>query len=116
MAKIPQLEINDVVDIKSLSHRELQTVPFDEKFWICGIGICIHKTTIRDYGIHPFYYWNPKKIWIDVLREFFYCGSCAKKYGKLIKKDKPIPEPVHCMWPVTKEELPFMITDKIKKQ
>lgn len=95
--KIPELEINDVDDIKSLSHQELQNVPFDEKYWICGIGICIHKTVIRDYGIHPFYYWNPKKCWVDILHEFMYCASCGKKYKKrLSQKNQFLNQSIAC--------------------
>lgn len=77
----PQLEIEDVIDIKSLSRDELKKVPGEPWKIYCGVEGCTHYTRAISYGSGPM--WSPNVqggVWIDVMREFFICGQHNRKY------------------------------------
>lgn len=77
----PQLEMEDVIDIKSLSREELKKVPGEPWKWYCGVEGCHHYTTVISYGDGPM--WAPNVqggVWMDIMKEFFICGPHNRKY------------------------------------
>lgn len=107
-----QDELLAIQELKSMTDEELNKVPYEVKFWICGVDNCCSKSEIRDYGIHPEYYWrrSNKDKWIDIMTEFRICSKHWRMYNQFWKdKTGKEPESMNCMWPVTKEELPYMI-------
>lgn len=77
----PQLEVTDMVDIKTLSKEELKTVPFDKWKMYCGVEGCKHFTTVRDYGLWPEIYRQfIDTDWINVLTHAFICFRHWKEY------------------------------------
>lgn len=110
----PKIELEDVADIMCLSVEELDKVPYEEKFWLCGVEDCTHWTKIRDYGLHPVYYWKSHRCWVNVSNEFMFCGACNKRY-KLkfrFKYNLSIAVKTFCIMPVKKEELHHMMHEK----
>jgi len=63
-------------ELKAMSREELDNVDYTLKKWICGCKGCNNGTKVRDYGIHPEYYW-PKKGegWLNIEYNYFMCGK-----------------------------------------
>lgn len=73
-----ELELSDVVDIKTMSEKELKLVPFDKRKWLCGVKGCTRHTTVKDYGLSPEYYW--RGLWVNISTEVFLCVNHFKQY------------------------------------
>lgn len=86
---LPDLGIEDMPDIRSLTKLELENVPFDKRRWQCCIKHCSCATTIKDYGISPFFWWRKK--WIDLSRNIYICAKHHNRY-----KNPAMPK--DCFW------------------
>jgi hypothetical protein len=81
-------EANAIDELKSMSDKELDLVPFDVLRLQCKIEGCTHFTRVRDYGCHPIYYrpkgWVAEDLdkhnWINVIERFFICGQHWKRF------------------------------------
>lgn len=120
MNKPPQLELSDVVDIKTMSRAELDKVPYTTMFWFCGVDRCCSKSAVRDYGIidnkgskpvtHEFYWPRSDKPWVDVFKEARICGRHWKMYRQFWKDQTgQAPKSFDCRYPVTKDQVPVMM-------
>jgi len=71
-----------------MTREQLDQVPFDRVRWECHCKKCTNKSTkLRDYGIHPVYYWptgKDKGEWLDLNHWQLICG----KHGKIIRQLK----------------------------
>lgn len=92
----PQLEMADVMDLKSMSKEELDKVPFEVLYWFCSINHCHRYTRVRDYGIvgnngvtHEFYWPRAKGPWVDVFDHIRICSKHWKVYLEYKKGLKP---------------------------
>lgn len=77
---LPDLGIEDMPDIRSLTKLELENVPFDKVRWKCCIKHCSCGTTVKDYGIRPFFIWRKK--WLNLSITILFCGKHARRYKK----------------------------------
>lgn len=105
---IPHIELTDEdvglvhgQDIKKLPRSILDELPYKTLYWMCGIGECKSISTVRDYGVHPWYYWHRK--WINVMECYRICGRHWKQYGHHWKEKRAIPEHIHLCMPVEKD-------------
>lgn len=91
--KPPQLELEDMIDIRSLSHEELLKVPYEPMWWHCGVDGCTAKCEVRFYGQYPYYYWARRKEWINIETTFRYCDRHGKMYKDFFRKKPGAKEP-----------------------
>jgi hypothetical protein len=79
-----------------LDKPSLDRLPYDIYKWNCQCKGCDNGTTVRDYGIAPFYFLNrnskycfehPKEYWHRVYQggNFWLCGKHLKFYNRLKK-------------------------------
>lgn len=79
-------------DIKKFSKAELDVLPYDIYKWNCCVKDCCNGTTVRDYGIYPFYFLNrngkscekfPGRYWMDLSAVKWFCGKHWKYFQRL---------------------------------
>lgn len=80
-----ELDASDMPDIKSLTADELALVPFDKVKWCCTVKDCNRFTSIKDFGISPWYHW--RRMWINLSLNGFFCNQ----HFRLFKR-KEIPQ------------------------
>lgn len=77
----PELELSDVVDIKSLSKEELKLVPFESWKLVCKIEGCKRFTRVKDYGLWPVVCGRfQNSPWFNVYKQFLICYGHWKFY------------------------------------
>ena len=103
---MPELGPEDMPDIETLSHEELQKVPFDKVKWFCCVENCKGFTTIQDFGIAPRFYWQKK--WFNLSQNDFFCS----RHWPIVKKDIAAGKPISLSM---KDDLHIQITNKFKK-
>jgi hypothetical protein len=85
--KPPELELEDVADVRKMSAAELKNLQGDRWKMYCGVEGCYHYTTVFDFGIGS--YWAPNcggGVWMDVMKEFFICGAHMRRYRYQLEK------------------------------
>lgn len=102
-------ELEAIEELKAMSKDELDKVPYDIRYWRCGVGKCKSISKVRDYGIPPFYWWRGE--WIDITDVFRICGKHWKMYRSEWKKKSEgrIPEEINLCMAHTKEEIDFIL-------
>ena len=79
-------------DIRQLDKESLDVLPYNILKWDCCFKGCDCGTTVRDYGLQPFYFLNrnskealrnPEKYWNDLSRIRWFCGKHWKYYQRL---------------------------------
>ena len=91
--KIHELSDEPTADeIMKLDKEDLDSMPYNVLKWECCFNGCKCGTTVRDYGLHPFYFLNrnskaaernPKKYWFDLRVIHWFCGKHWKYYQRL---------------------------------
>ncbi len=70
-------------ELKAMKPEDLQNVQSDVLKWNCAAKGCKNGTWVKDFGIHPEYYWRKK--WINLKLHFFLCGKHNKFFKRLQK-------------------------------
>jgi hypothetical protein len=82
-------------DFMLLERESLERVPYTLLKWGCQAKGCTGGTTVRDYGIAPFYFLNrnskkstvyPWLYWQNVGERFWLCGKHWKFYDRLVPR------------------------------
>lgn len=87
--KPPQLEMSDVVDIRSLTKEDLLKVPHQVGKWYCCASGCLRFGRVLDFGLSPVVWC--RKRWVNISLRIWLCGRHYGPYVKAIRSDKPIP-------------------------
>jgi hypothetical protein len=80
-----------------LDKEALDSLPYTVLKWNCQCKKCSNGTTIRDYGIYPFYFLNrnskyaarkPEEYWYKIIQggNYWLCGKHWKFFQRLKKK------------------------------
>lgn len=73
-----------IEELKAMSSEELDKVDCDKLKWKCQCKGCNGYTTVRDFGIPPFYYHN-KEGWKNLNISYWLCGKHVKFWKRLLK-------------------------------
>lgn len=83
--KIEELSDNPTPgEIMRLDKPDLDVLPYDVLKWTCCVDGCDRGTTVRDYGLTPYYFLNrnskaaerkPETYWINAYRKVWFCGK-----------------------------------------
>ena len=73
------------LELKAMTREELDKVDYDLKRWACQCKKCTRGTKVRDYGVSPWFYWPPKKCWVDLTNNFLICAIHWKFQRRLQK-------------------------------
>lgn len=83
----PELEIGDVVDVKSLSREELLKVPHDTWRMFCCVQGCNRFTRVKDFGLWPEVHGRfMSGDWLDINKRQFVCDGHWKFYNGNLEK------------------------------
>lgn len=87
-----------IAEIKAMTRKELDLVPFAVLHWECKIKFCHCFTRVRDYGLGTGEYYHPAWGWMKIhpapeeleregvfTRQLFFCGKHWRRYGKLTR-------------------------------
>lgn len=86
----PQLEPEDMPDVRSLTPEELALVPCDIGKWRCAAEDCRCYARVKDYGIYPMVQFR-RNDWVDVTRNLLFCAQHWKLYRPAKKAGLAIP-------------------------
>lgn len=111
----------DMPDLQTLTPAELNLVPFEKMFWMCGVDHCTCYSGVRDYGIGNLFYW-PRRSgspWINCRLRVMICYKHWVKYRRFFdnieRTDVAKPKYYYTVMPVTRERLRELIKEnKIK--
>lgn len=77
-----------------LDRESLDAVPFERKRWVCECKGCQRGTTVRDYGMAP-YYWldrnskssksQPWRYWNNLMNYHWLCSKHWAMFRRLMK-------------------------------
>ncbi|WP_027381859.1 hypothetical protein [Epilithonimonas caeni] len=79
-------------EFMKLDKMELDNLPYDVLKWECCFKNCNRGTTIRDYGIGPFYFLNrnskaaekhPERYWNNLNHIVWFCGKHYPYFKRL---------------------------------
>ena len=79
-------------DFMKLDKSELDLMPYEIFKWECCFKGCTGGTTVRDYGIRPFFFLNrnskrseksPELYWLNINERIWFCGKHYPYYKRL---------------------------------
>lgn len=114
---MPAMDLGDEIpDIQSLTPAELDLVPYEKKYLLCGVDNCCSYSAVRDYGLGNVFYWpRGNKPWMNCRIYFRICAKHWKMYRRFWdnqrREDVAAPKSYECKIPVTKEQLKIIIAE-----